>query len=396
MSELYELPSGWEWKKLDELTEVNIGKTPTRSKKEFFLGDKVWLSIRDLKGFSVSTSNEMITDDAIRTSNIKIIKKGTLLMSFKLTLGRTAFADCDLYTNEAIASLPIKNERVLDKYFLNYSIGVVDLEKEVDNAVKGKTLNKQKIKNLDIPLPPLQEQKRIVAKLDKLFEKIDMAIALHQKNMDEADVFMKSVLNDVFGELEEKYGIALISSIMKINNQTIIPNDDEIYNYVGLENIESNSGKLVDYMPSIGKNIKSSKVHFKKGMVLYGKLRPYLNKVWIADFDGIATTEILPFFPIKNNLNMQYVKYYFLSPKYLAKVMNNCSGARMPRLTTKFIKSNEAYIPLPPLNIQQKIVTYLDKISKKIENLKEVQKEKMQSLVALKASILDRAFRGEL
>ena len=155
MSELYQLPDGWEWEKLDNLTEVNIGKTPKRSNKDFFLGDKVWLSIRDLKGDYVSDSNEKLTDEAIKDSNIKIVPKGTLLMSFKLTLGRTAFTDCDLYTNEAIASLPIKDENVLDKYFLKYSIGVIDLEKEVDNAVKGKTLNKQKIKNLDIPLPPL-------------------------------------------------------------------------------------------------------------------------------------------------------------------------------------------------------------------------------------------------
>lgn len=76
--------------------------------------------------------------------------------------------------------------------------------------------------------------------------------------------------------------------------------------------------------------------------------------------------------------------------------MNNCSGARMPRLTTKFIKSDEAYIPIPNVSIQQKVVKYLDSISKKIEKVKSAQLEKMENLKALKASILDRAFRGEL
>ena len=217
MSELYTLPDGWEWKKLDELTEVNLGKTPSRSKSEYFLGDKAWLSIRDLKDDYVSDSNEKLTDEAIIASNIKIVPKGTLLMSFKLTLGKTAFANCDLYTNEAIASLPIKNESILDKYFLKYSIGVIDLEKEVDNAVKGKTLNKEKIKNLDIPLPPLDEQKRIVTKLDNLFAKIDKAIALHQKNIDEANIFMASVLNDVFVELEEKYEQIPLFDVADVN-----------------------------------------------------------------------------------------------------------------------------------------------------------------------------------
>ncbi len=76
--------------------------------------------------------------------------------------------------------------------------------------------------------------------------------------------------------------------------------------------------------------------------------------------------------------------------------MNNCSGSRMPRLTTKFIKSKEAYLSLPPLKIQQKTVNYLDKISLHVKRVKEVQKEKMEYLKALKASILDQAFRGKL
>jgi len=204
-------------------------------------------------------------------------------------------------------------------------------------------------------------------------------------------------LNDVFGELEEKYGKTPITDVLKISNKTLVPNDSEEYNYVGLENIESHSGKLVDFSPTFGSEIKSNKVVFEKGMVLYGKLRPYLNKVWISNFNGVATTEILPFYPIdKDGLDMRYVKHYFLSPPYLSKVMSNCSGARMPRLTTKFIKSDDAYIPLPSVSIQQKSVKYLDKISKKIEKVKSVQKEKMDSLIALKASILDKAFRGEL
>ena len=208
---------------------------------------------------------------------------------------------------------------------------------------------------------------------------------------------MASVLNEVFGELLENYGANELSKSLQISNKTVIPNDDQIYNYVGLENIESNSGKLIYFQPTSGKEIKSSKVIFKKGMVLYGKLRPYLNKVWIASFDGVATTEILPFYPINENiLNMHYVKYYFLSPIYLNKVITNCNGARMPRLTTSFIYSKEANIPLSPLPIQHKVVIYLDKISQKMQQVKLLQTKKMENLKALKASILDKAFRGEL
>jgi len=400
MSELYELPEGWEWKKLEELTEVNLGKTPTRSKKEYFLGDSVWLSIRDLKGDYVSSSSEGLTNDAIKASNIKIVPKGTLLMSFKLTLGRTAFADCDLYTNEAIAALPIKDESKLDKYFLKYSIGVIDLEKEVDNAVKGKTLNKQKIKNLDIPLPPLQEQKRIVVKLDKLFEKIDKAIALHQKNMDEADVFMGSVLNEVFGELEERYHIDKIGNFSKVGTGVTPLKSRLDYYDNGKINWITSKATNNDYVveaEQLVTQIAIDECRLKMNPVgtiivaLYGqgKTRGQVSELKIESATNQALATILV---DDNKANNRYLKY-FLNKSYI-DLRKKASGGTQPNLNLTIVKNIE--LPLPPLNIQQKTVKYLDQISEKTEKLKSVQKEKMESLKALKASLLDRAFRGEL
>lgn len=144
---LKKIPQGWEWKTLENIAEIQIGKTPTRNNLDFFQGENIWLSIRDLKDKFISSSNEKISDEAIVKTNMKKVPKGTLLMSFKLTLGKTAFADCDLYTNEAIAAIFIKDENV-NKYFLDYALKFTNLDKYVDNAVKGKTLNKQKLKQI--------------------------------------------------------------------------------------------------------------------------------------------------------------------------------------------------------------------------------------------------------
>ncbi|MBK2078742.1 restriction endonuclease subunit S [Francisella tularensis] len=221
------------------------------------------------------------------------------------------------------------------------------------HGVGMKHITKGKFENIQIPLPPLAEQKRIVAKLDSLFENVDKAIELHQQNITNANTLMASTLDKTFKKLEGEYSKIALLDVMKISNKTLVPDDNQKYNYVGLENIEGNTGRLIDFCETQGKEIKSSKVEFKKGMVLYGKLRPYLNKVWFSEFDDVATTEILPFYPIDNTrLNMIFVKYYFLSSSYLQRVMRNCSGSRMPRLTTAFLKSEEAYIPLPPLPIQ--------------------------------------------
>ncbi len=93
----------------------------------------------------------------------------------------------------------------------------------MSNSTTFKEVSKSSLKDFKIPLPPLEEQKRIVAKLDILFAKIDKAIALHQKNIDEADIFMASVLNDVFVELEEKYGVKEINSLFKIQKWKFLP-----------------------------------------------------------------------------------------------------------------------------------------------------------------------------
>lgn len=128
---------------------------------------------------------------------------------------------------------------------------------------------------------------------------------------------------------------------------------------------------------------------------MYGKLRPYLNKVYVADFDGIATTEIMPFQTRKDLLNASFLAYFLRSPRFVALVNQYTSGARMPRATTTFFKK-VAKVPVIPLNSQEKIVKKLDSYSKSIEGLLQEQKSKLNHLKSLKESILDKAFKGEL
>ncbi|EAH5966691.1 restriction endonuclease subunit S [Campylobacter coli] len=197
------LPQGWEVKKLGDIAEIQIGKTPSRNNIDFFQGENIWLSIRDLKSKFVSSSSEKISNEAISKTNMKVVPKGTLLMSFKLTLGKTAFAECDLYTNEAIAAIFIKNKNI-NKYFLDYVLKFTDLEKYVDNTVKGKTLNKQKLKQIEILLPKnIKEQERIVGILDESFAKIDESIKILEQNLLNLDELMQSALQKAFNPLKD-------------------------------------------------------------------------------------------------------------------------------------------------------------------------------------------------
>lgn len=192
----------WKTKKLGELCQIELGKTPARADMSFWdekrESNNVWLSIADLlnaKDNLVIDSKEYLSDKGAAVS--KIVHKGTLLVSFKLTLGRLAFAGCDLYTNEAIAALALFNENELSKEFLFYFLHFFDWIKAAQNDVKlkGMTLNKAKLKELQIHFPPLLEQQRIVGILDKAFDCIASAKANTKNNLQNAHALFESQLD---------------------------------------------------------------------------------------------------------------------------------------------------------------------------------------------------------
>ena len=166
-------------------------------------------------------------------------------------------------------------------------------------------------------------------------------------------------------QLSEGWEWSNLTDVCTPSRKTVEPKPDEKYNYIALENIESNTGRVINNIPTQGSEISSTKVGFKKGMVLYGKLRPYLNKVIVAKKNGIATTEIIPF-ECSEAINADFLAYFLRSQYFVDLAMNNCSGARMPRATTKLF-TKIAKIPLTSIDEQKRIVEKLDKIFTRID-----------------------------
>ncbi len=382
MSELYSLPNGWEWNKLGDITTIVGGGTPRTNIKEYWEnGNIIWLSPTDLGNIgeiiSINNSKTKITKLGLEKSSAKLLPIGTVLFSSRATIGKIAINEIEVSTNQGFTNFICKN-LLLNKYLafcLNrFTSDITDLS----NSTTFKEVSKSSLKDFKIPLPPLEEQKRIVAKLDNLFAKIDKAIALHQKNIDEADIFMASVLNDVFVELEEKYGVKEINSLFKIKSGNFLPaknmvEDGEINVYGG----NGINGKHNEFNLS-GENIIIGRVG-----ALCGNVRCVNDNIWLTD-------------------NAFYISEYFeeIDKNFLAQMLihidlgSSANKSAQPVISYKSIC--EMTLPLPPLKTQQKVVSYLDEISNKMEKIKNLQKKKMQSLKELKASILDKAFKGEL
>lgn len=166
----------WEVKCLGEICTLEMGSTPSRANSSYWGGGHKWLSIGDLKGKCITTSHEEVTPLAAKS--MRLVPKGTLLMSFKLSIGRLAFAGCDLFTNEAICSF---NELKAHADFLYYALKRVDFSLYGKQAVKGYTLNKASLKTVEIELPTLEEQIAIAEVLSEMDTELTAIEARREK-----------------------------------------------------------------------------------------------------------------------------------------------------------------------------------------------------------------------
>jgi len=403
MSELYKLPKGWEWKQLGDISKLIGGGTPKRNMNEYWdNGNIVWLSPTDLGKIGdiiyISDSKDKITQLGLDKSSAKLLPVGTVLYSSRATIGKIAINTIEVSTNQGFTNF-ICNENLNNRY-LAYILSRFTPEiTSLSNSTTFKEVSKTSLKKFQIPLPPLQEQQRIVTKLDTLFEKIDKVIALHQKNMDEADVFMGSVLNEVFGELEEKKLIVAKQldecfivkdgthdSPKYVDNGFPLFTSKNLKDY-GLDTSNFKSITKEDYE----KINQRSKVD--KGDLLFAMIGTIGNPTIVNYEPNFAIKNVALFKPLDNKSLITYLKYYFMSEKITTKMKNEANGATQKFVGLTYLRKFP--FPLVAVEVQQQIVSYLDSISQKTEKLKAIQKEKMQSLIALKASILDQAFRGE-
>lgn len=140
--------------------------------------------------------------------------------------------------------------------------------------------------------------------------------------------------------------------------------------FIGLENITSGTGDLTGNTSTEISDIKSTKIVFKKGDILYGKLRPNLNKVWHAEFEGICSTDILALRAKRDDVSTKLFSYLFRSGHFNTQVLQGLSGSQLPRVNFSYMASLE--IPLPPMEVQQEIVAEIEGYQKIIDGAKQI------------------------
>ena len=165
----FDIPDSWEWVRLGCISKFSIGKTPERGNSRYWEnGVYPWVSISDMKPNEyIHSTREKVSQDAVDKCFGDISPKGSLLMSFKLTIGRTSILQMESYHNEAIVTLtPFIDLNYTLRNYLFYILPVTSNMGESNDAIKGKTLNSKSLFNILIPLPPMIEQQKIIHKIE--------------------------------------------------------------------------------------------------------------------------------------------------------------------------------------------------------------------------------------
>lgn len=390
------LPQGWEWKSLGEIFNIERGGSPRPIKE--FLTDKEdginWIKIGDIKNQKyLYKTEEKIIQEGLKKS--KLVIEGDLLVSNSMSFGKPVIVKLQ---KGAIHDgwLLLKEKINLNKEYFYYLFSSNFMYNFLSYQASGSTvknLNIDKLKQIEIPLPPLKEQERIVGILDENFAKIDENIKILEQDLLNLDELMQSALQKAFNPLKdnakENYKLPQgweWKSLEEIS-ENISAGGDKPKNCT-----ESKTAKNQIPVYANGVNNNGLVGYTDKATIIKPSLtisaRGTIGFVCIRKEPYFPIVRLISLIPCENILCLHYL--YFCLNFFIAKG----EGSSIPQLTIPKFKSLQ--IPLPPLKEQEQIAKHLDFVFEKTKALKELYTKELKDYEELKQSLLNKAFKGEL
>ena len=309
-----------------------------------------------------------------------------------------------LSTNQGFKSF-LPSPIYLPKYLYWYLKGNKDLLESRASGTTFLELSGSKVGKIEFPLPPLAEQQRIVDRIDGLFAKLDAARDKAQAVLDGYEPRKAAILHRAFtGELtaewrkthnhtNDSWKTLKFCDVAEVKSNLVNPLEFPHYPHIAPDNIEKRSGILLSYHTIREDGVTSNKHRFYAGQILYSKIRPYLSKVIVADFDGLCSADMYPIEP-KEGLDAFYLWYYMLSNEFLYQASTAGSRSLLPKINQKEL--SRISIRITDIEEQKEIVSMLNSHFDKERRIKNMAKQVIDRIEMMKKAILGRAFRGEL
>lgn len=306
------------------------------------------------------------------------------------TCGNVNITEPYSYVTGNAMSLDNVNEDIINKKYLFYLLKYRGFSDVITGTAQPQIV-RQNLQNIILTFP---EEKNIQEKIAKLLDDSVFIKQNRKKSLILADEFLRSTFLEMFGEPvfnNKDWKMKPFSDIIELDRNTIEPDKlTNSVNYIGLEDIESKTGKIKNVNNIDANKLKSSKFTFDTKHVLYGKLRPYLNKVALPKFRGICSTDIIPILPKYNISNREFIAYLMRHKGFVSFANNRSTGANLPRISPEKIKEFDAICP--SIELQNKFA----EIVEKTERLKKQYEQSLSESENLFNSLMQRAFKGEL
>ena len=392
------LPQGWVECELKDIFDTSSGGTPKRGNPAYYGGNIPWLKSGELNNGIVNEAEEYITEEGLKNSSAKLFPRGSLLIAlYGATVGKLGVLDFDSTTNQAICC--IYQNKNYDRDFLFYYL----LYKKEYLVNKGKggaqpNISQEIIKALKIPVPPLNEQKRIVEKIEEEFGKIDEGIEKLKLAQEQIRQYRQSVLNQQF-KIKHAETLTLNDVTTKINDGT---HKTPTYVNVGIPFISV-------------KDIKNKQIYFddckfitkEEHEVLYKRCNPEKGDVLITKSGTIGRTAVVDtdiifdlfvsvalLKPQREKITSEFLMYTLDNYISHIDVKQDVKGGLIKNLHIEDIKKIK--INLPTLDEQKQIVKEIEKRFEVAAEVERVITENLEKAEQLKQSILKKAFEGRL
>ncbi|MCB0449477.1 MAG: restriction endonuclease subunit S [Confluentibacter sp.] len=377
---------------INDLSTVVRGSSPRpKGDPKYYGGSVPRLMVSDVTrdGMYVTPSTDSLTLEGAKKS--RPMEKGELVIAVSGDPGEPSILNVNACIHDGFVGLRnLDAKRVFTPYLYRFFKFNKLINKSQAVGAIYKNLNTDQIKSLKIPLPNLETQKRIAAILDEA----DTLRQLNQQLIAKYDALTQSLFLDMFGDpVTNSMGWEKVamSKICDLKKKTIKPeNISTNTKYIPLDAIEKETGKIIGYEIVECGDIKSNKFYFTNEHILYGKLRPYLNKVSLPNFEGICSTDIIPLKPIPNKTNRFFIAQIMRGNGFVSFASERSSGANLPRISPDEIQKHK--IINPPIHLQTQFAERVQVI----EQQKQQAQDALQKSELLFNSLLQKAFNGTL
>jgi type I restriction enzyme S subunit len=403
------LPNGWKWTTINEVCDkITDGTHKTPSYKDKGVP---FLSVKDItKGYidfsntrfiSLIEHNELSKRCSPKRNDILYTKVGTT------GVAKVVDTDREFSLFVSLALLKPK-KKIIESYFFEHLLNspfCYEQSQEKTRGVANRNLVLTDIKSIQIPLPPVSEQTRIVSKLDTLFARIDKSIALLEENIKHTKALMASVLEELFEKLKAKSTIYKIKDIAEIKGGKRLPKGESIqeekteYPYIRVTDFTDDGTIDVNSVKYLTRSVQEQiKRYIITSKDLYISIAGTIGKTGIIpkELENANLTENAARLVFKPTIkiNNRFVYYFTLSDNFKDQVGLATKTVAQPKLA--LTRLAEVELPIPSIEVQNKEVQIFDELSRKFQEINKEQQSKLSYLKALKSSILDRAFKGDL